>query len=276
MQGKQVFITGSTQGIGKAAATALARLGAAVTIHGRDAARAGAVAAEIRASTGNQAVDSVAFDLSSLVATRDALRRWQETHARLDVLCLNAGVFLAKREISVENHEKTVSTRFLGHFLVTQSLLPLLKASGEGRIITTAAPPGGMKANFDDLDLEQSYSTIKAVTQGMSLHLMSQMELAEQLRGQAVCVNFFHPGIIKTKLLAQMPLVFRVLIGVFGSRPEKGADTLVYLASDSSVRGVSGKFFVQRKPKPFKGAVADRENQKRAYALGTKLTSLYF
>lgn len=275
MQGKQVFITGSTQGIGRAAATALARLGAAVTIHGRDAARAGAVAAEIRASTGNQAVDSLAFDLSSLVAVRDALRSWQETHSKLDVLCLNAGVFLAKRELSAENHEKTVSTRFLGHFLLTQSLLPLLKASGEGRIITTAAPPGGMKANFDDLDLEGSYSTIKAVTQAMSLHLMSQMELAEQLRGQAVCVNFFHPGIVRTRLLAQMPLVIRVLLGLVGSSPEKGADTLVYLASDRAVRGVSGKFFVKRQPKPFKGAVADRENQKRAYALGQTLTSLY-
>jgi retinol dehydrogenase-12 len=131
MPGKQVLITGSTQGIGYAAAMGLAKLGASVTVHGRDAARAAAVAAEIKSKTGNSNVDSLAFDLSSLKATRAAAENYRSQHAKLDVLALNAGVFLSKREVSEEGFEKTWATRFLGHFLLTQTLLPILQASGE-------------------------------------------------------------------------------------------------------------------------------------------------
>jgi len=273
MKGKQVFITGSTQGIGRAAAMELARLGASVTVHGRDAARAESIAAEIRQATGNPSVDSIAFDLSSLKELRAAAQRYLDGHARLDVLCLNAGVFLGKRELSAEGHEKTVATRFLGHFLLTQLFLPSLKASGDGRIIITAAPPNGMKANFEDLDLEKSYGAIKAVTQGMGLLLMAQLEIAEKMRGQGVTVNFLHPGVIDTKLLSQMPWIFRKIQALVGGFPAKGADTLVYLASEPSLKGSTGQFFIKRKPKPYAGAISQRDNQQRAYELGLKITA---
>jgi NAD(P)-dependent dehydrogenase (short-subunit alcohol dehydrogenase family) len=92
MQGKQVLITGSTAGIGKAAAMALARLGAGVTIHERNAMRCEEVAKEIRAATGNANIDTLAFDLSSLKSVRKAADAYQARHPKLDVLALNAGI----------------------------------------------------------------------------------------------------------------------------------------------------------------------------------------
>jgi NAD(P)-dependent dehydrogenase (short-subunit alcohol dehydrogenase family) len=274
MQGKQVLITGSTQGIGRAAALALARLGAEVTVHGRDSGRAGAVADEIRAASGNPKVDFLAFDLSSLAETRQAAERYRSSHPKLDVLCLNAGVFLAKRELSAEGFEKTLATRFLGHFLLAQSLLPSLQASGEGRVVTTAAPPNGFSVDWDNLGLEKHYSTFKAVMQAMGALLMFNLELAERFRGQGITANFFHPGIIDTHLLDQMPWIMRAAQSLLGAPVEKGADTLVYLASDPSLRGVSGQYFNKRQSKPFKGAIASRQNQARAWAEGMKMTGL--
>ena len=273
MQGTQVLITGSTQGIGRAAATALAKMGAAVTIHGRNASQAEAVAADIRSKTGNPKVDSLAFDLSSLKATKAAAEKYLAQHPKLDVLALNAGVFLGKREVSEDGYEKTWALRFLGHFLLSQTLLPALQASGNGRIVQTAAPPGGFKVDWDNTSLENGYTTFKAVTNAMAASLMAHLALAEKMKGKGVTYNFFHPGIIKTDLLKEMPWIMRTILNLFGAPPEKGADTLVFLASDPSVEGVTGQYFHQRKAKPFKSAITDPTNQERAWREATKALS---
>lgn len=269
MQGKQVLITGSTQGIGRAAALALAKMGASVTVHGRDAALTEAVAADIRSQSGNPKVDSLAFDLSSLKAVKAAAEKYRSSHPKLDVLALNAGVFLAKREVTGEGFEKTWAIRFLGHFLLTQTLLPSLEAAG-GRIVQTAAPPNGFKVDWNNTSLEKGYSTFKAVTYAMAASLMAHLALAQKVRDKGVTYNFFHPGIIKTDLLKQMPWILRVVLNRVGAPAEKGADTMVFLASDPSVKGVTGQFFNKHQSKPYKGAITDPANQEKAYQEGMK------
>jgi NAD(P)-dependent dehydrogenase (short-subunit alcohol dehydrogenase family) len=274
MQGKQVLITGSTAGIGKAAATALAKLGAAVTIHGRSAARCEQVAAEIRAATGNAQVDTLPFDLSSMKAVRQAAETYQARHAKLDVLGLCAGVFLAKREVSEDGFEKSLAMGFAGHFLLTQLLLPQLKTAGDARVVTVAAPLDRVKVDFDNLQLEKNYSFMKAVPQSKALLVMAMLDLAKTQAGQGITSNYMHPGLIKTDLLKETPWIFRAMLKLIGAPPEKGADTLVYLASAAEVKGVTGKYFHARKDKPFKGMVADAANQKKATEIGMKLTGL--
>ncbi len=272
MQNKQVLITGSTAGIGRAAATALAKMGAAVTIHGRSAARCEQVAAEIRAATGNAKIDFLAFDLSSLQSVREAAEAFSASHPKLDVLALNAGVFLAKREVSPDGFEKSFAMGFLGHFLLTRLLLPNLQAAGNARIITVAAPLDRVKVDFNNLQLETGYSFIKAVPQSKCLLVMAMLDLAREYSGQGITSNYMHPGLIKTDLLRETPWFLRALLNVVGGTPEKGADTLVYLASSPEVKGVTGRFFSSRKEKPFKGMVADKANWKRATEIGMRLS----
>jgi len=272
MTGKHFIITGSTKGIGRAAAEALATQGAGVTIHGRSASEAAAVASAIREKTGNSQVGSIAFDLSSLSAVREAAQKLAAEHPRLDGLCLNAGVFLAKRQLSPEGFEVTWATRFLGHLTLTQALLPSLEAT-QGRIVITAAPPNGFKVTWDDTNCEKKYSTFKAVSNGMGALLMGALKLGELEKAKGVTVNFFHPGIIKTGLLDQMPWILRLLLSKTGADPSKGADTLVYLATDPVVQGVTGQFFNKRQAKPFKGQVADKANWDRAWDLFQKQSS---
>lgn len=272
MQGKQVLITGSTAGIGRAAATALARLGAGVTIHGRNAARCEEVASAIRASTGNPGVDTLPFDLASLKSVRAAADAYRIRHPKLDVLALNAGVFLAKRELSEDGFEKSFAMGFLGHFLLTRLLMPSLQAAGEARIITVAAPLDRVKVDFDNLQLETGYSFLKAVPQSKCLLVMAMLDLAREQAGKGVTSNYMHPGLIKTDLLRETPWILRAFLKMIGAPPEKGADTLVHLASAPELKGVTGEFFSSRKSKPFKGMVADQANWKKATEIGVRLS----
>lgn len=272
MKGKQILITGSTAGIGKAAATALARLGAGVTIHGRNAARCEEVAAGIRASTGNSNIDTLVFDLSSPKSLTKAVEAYKVRHPKLDVLALNAGVFLSKREVSEGGFEKSFAMGFLGHFLLTRLLLPNLKAAGEARIITVAAPLDRIKVDFDNLQLETGYSFMKAVPQSKCLLVMAMLDMAKEYSGKGITSNYMHPGLVKTDLLKETPWIFRMLLKAFGASPEKGARTMVYLASAPEVKDATGKYFAACEDKPFKGMVADQANWKRATEIGNRLS----
>ncbi len=274
MKGKQVLITGSTAGIGKAAAMALAKLGAGVTIHGRNAVRCEEVAAEIKLLTGNANIDTLPFDLSSTKAVRIAAEIYKARHPKLDVLALNAGVFLAKREVSEDGFEKSLAMGFVGHFLLTQLLLPNLQAVGDARIVTVAAPLDRVKVDFNNLQLETGYSFMKAVPQSKCLLVMAMLDLAKQYSGKGITSNYMHPGLIKTGILKETPWILRTALKVIGASPEKGADTMVYLASASELKGVTGKFFASRKDKPFKGMVADPTNWEKATGIGMKLSGL--
>jgi NAD(P)-dependent dehydrogenase (short-subunit alcohol dehydrogenase family) len=274
IQGAQVLVTGATAGIGKAAAAELARLGASVTILGRDAPRCLNVAADLSHATGNPRVQGLPCDLSSLAAVRDAAKQFKASHSKLDVLILNAGVFLAKRELSVDGYEKTFATRFLGHFLLTELLLPLLEAAGEARIIVTAASPGGFDVDFENVSLENKYSVAKAVTNAMSALVIYAMELSKRYEGKGITANIMHPGFVNTDLFVDMPWLMRIFMRIIGIPPEKGADTLVYLASAPELKGVTGEYFRKRKSRPFRSAITDPARQAKVRQLGIKMAGL--
>lgn len=273
MRGKEALITGGTAGIGRAAAVALARLGASVTVIGRDAGRCRAAAAEIASRAGAGRVEGLACDLGSLQAVRRVAADFAARHPKLDVLALNAGFFLARRHVSPEGYEQTLAASYLGHFLLTESLLPQLRASGDGRVISTGVPPSSMKFNFEDVMLEKRYSVFKAVPNAMAAKIMYTLDLAEREAGRGVTANFFHPGIVRTGLFADMAWPLRLVLRVAGRPPEKAADTLVYLASDPALKGVTGRFFHDRKEKPVTGPVTDGAARARLRELALRLTA---
>lgn len=274
MQGKDVLITGGTAGIGRAAAEALARLGASVTVIGRDAGRCRTAAEEITRAAGAGKVEGLACDLGSHAEVRRAAASFAASHTKLDVLALNAGVFLAKRELSADGFERTFAMGYLGHVWLTEALLPLLQASGDGRVVTTAAPPDGMmKVNFDDPLLERSYSTFRAVPNAKAALVMYTLDLADRMAGKGVTANLFHPGVVSTNLASQMPWVFDVMLRTFGASPAKGADTLVYLASSPEAKGRTGTYFHKRQAKPIAGQVVDRLSWGRLRDLTARLTA---
>lgn len=274
MKGKTVLITGGNGGIGRATAEELAKRGANVVILCRSKERGEEARADIAHKTGNSNVELLICDLSSMADVRRAAEEFKKTHSRLDVLINNAGVFLPKREVTSEGLEKTFATNYLSNFVLTLSLLDLLKASAPSRIVNVATRTGWIKIDLDDMNLEKGYSIMKAVGASKIAQILFTIELARRLQGTGVTVNALHPGIIKSGLLEDVPWVMRTFFNLLSTTPEKGARTPVFLASADEVANVSGKLFADSKEIKMGGQATDPASVKRLWDRSVELSKM--
>ena len=252
MQGKTCLVTGGTNGIGKATAHDLARMGARVVIVGRDAQRTKQVVDEIRSATGNPNVSFLLADLTSQQDIRRLARDFKSTHAQLHVLLNNAGGTYMKRQLSVDGIEMTFALNHLAYFLLTNLLLDTIKASAPARIVSVSSDAHARgKIEFDNLQGERSYAGFGPYGSSKLANILFTTELARRLEGTGVTANALHPGLTSTGFGRNNPGIVMKIMGVviplIGRSPEKGARTSLYLASSPEVEGVTGKYFVDCK-----------------------------
>jgi NAD(P)-dependent dehydrogenase (short-subunit alcohol dehydrogenase family) len=251
MKGKTVLVTGANQGIGKAAALELSRQGARLVIVSRSADKGRAAAADIEAASGSKGtVDLIVADLSSQHEVRRVAAEFKARHARLDVLVNNAGVFVPKRQVTVDGVEETFAVNHLAYFLLTRELLDVLKASAPARIVNVSSDAHRhARMHWGDLQsANHRYRGWRAYGQSKLANLLFTYELSRRLDGSRVTANALHPGVVATGFgrtyRGVMGLLY-VLGGPFMLTPEQGAKTSVYLASSPQVEGVSGKYFAR-------------------------------
>ena len=278
MAGMSVLVTGGTGGIGKATATGLAALGARVGITGRDQARTEAAAAGIRASAGSLAVDAFAADLSVQAGVRRLAAHVLDTYPRLDVLVNNAGGFWAHRHVTADGLEHTFALNHLAPFLLTSLLLDRLTASAPARIVTVSSGAHARaRIDFDDLQGERTYSGQRAYSQSKLASVMFTYELARRLEGTGVTATVLHPGVVRTSFGAEDQAAYlAAMIGVarlFMKTPAQGASTPVYLASSPQVEGITGRYFVNRKPRTSSKASYDTAAAARLWQISADLTA---
>jgi NAD(P)-dependent dehydrogenase (short-subunit alcohol dehydrogenase family) len=247
LKGKISIVTGANSGIGKQTAGALALAGARVVMVCRDRARGEAARSEIKSKTGSDSVELMLCDLSSQKSIREFADEFKRTHDRLDALVNNAGVYIRKREVTTDGIETTFAVNHLAYFLLTNSLLDLLKRSAPARIINVAsAAHTSAKLDFDNLQGEKGYSGVRAYANSKLANILFTYELARQLAGTSVTANCLHPGVVATGIFRALPTPVEALIKLFMMTPEKGAETSIYLASSPEVEGVTGKYFVKK------------------------------
>jgi retinol dehydrogenase-12 len=241
MAGKTVLVTGASGGIGLATARSLAGMGAEIVLGVRDAERGRAVAEEIALAGGRAEV--LLLDLASFASVRRAVETFRASHASLDVLVNNAGVVVRKRAVSVDGHELTWQTNFLGAFLLTQLLLPLLARASRPRVVNVSSDAHRVgRLDWDDLEMERRrYRAFGAYANSKLAQILFARELAR--REPSIAANAVHPGAIATGIWRSAPAPFRGLLRVLLPSPEKGARPVVRLASDPSLEGVSGRYF---------------------------------
>ena len=279
MAGKSVLVTGGTAGIGKATAIGLAALGARVGITGRDQARTEAAAASIRAAAGSPAVDPFAADMAVQAGVRRLAAQVADTYPRLDVLVNNAGGFWAHRHITADGLERTFALNHLAPFLLTSLLLDRLTASAPARILTVSSGAHARgRIDFGDLQGERNYSGQRAYSQSKLANVMFTYELARRLDGTGVTATVLHPGVVRTSFGAEereayLGVLIRVA-RVFMKTPAQGAGTPVYLASSPQVEGISGRYFVNRKPKTSSNASRDTAAAARLWQVSAELTGM--
>jgi retinol dehydrogenase 14 len=276
MAGKIVLITGGTGGIGKATALGLATLGARVGITGRDLQRAEEVAADIRAASGNAAVDVFAADMSSHAEVRQLAVAVLDAYPRLDVLINNVGGFWAHRHATRDGLEHTFALNHLAPFLLTTLLLDRLKASAPARVVTVSSgAQAAGRIDFDDLQGSRKYSGQRAYSQSKLANVMFTNELARHLAGSGVTANSVHPGVVRTNFGAEdqawyFSAISRLVRPLLKS-PAQGAETPIYLASSPELDGVSGTFFVNRKARTANKLAYDDEVMTRLWQVSADL-----
>jgi NAD(P)-dependent dehydrogenase (short-subunit alcohol dehydrogenase family) len=230
-----ILITGATDGLGRALAARVAGSGATVLAHGRDAGKLAAAVAEL----GGRAVPLRA-DLSSMDAVRALAAEVRSTTDRLDVLVNNAGLGggpeTQGRQLSPDGYELRFAVNYLATFLLTQELLPLLRASAPARVVHVASR-GQTPLDFADLMLERGYTGRRAYNQSKLAQVMAGFELAGRVPAGAVTVNSLHPAtLMPTKLVAEG-------YGRTEDELATGVAATARLVLDPALAGVTGRFF---------------------------------
>jgi NAD(P)-dependent dehydrogenase (short-subunit alcohol dehydrogenase family) len=267
------LITGATDGVGRASALALAKKGFKVVLAARSQRKADALRAEIEAVAGVEA-DSILVDLTSLKQVRQAADTYAAHYSRLDVLLNNAGVFGTTRTLTEDGFESTFQVNYLSHFVLTQSLLGVLRNSEQGRVINLSSSiysigrfvPG-------DLQFARRYSVMGAYAASKLLVLMFTKELARRLSGTRVTANAAHPGVVRTQMMKSVPGALRLIALAslpFSVTPEEGARTPVFLATAPEVRDVTGEYFVRARATPTRNAFDTGENRALLWKLSVE------
>lgn len=252
MTGRVCVVTGASSGIGYVTALELARAGATVAVVGRDPDRTSRCVARIVASTGNRDVRSFMADLLLRSEVHRLTTQLLASYPRIHVVVNNAGAVFSRRELTREGIERTWALNVVCPFLLTHLLLPRLKESAPARVVNvSSAAHRGVRLEFEDLQGRVHYSGFGAYSRSKLAVVLLTHEFARQLGETPVTVNALHPGFVATRFGKNNPGAFGLTIGVlsflFGIRPRRGARTSVFLASDTSVEHVTGKYFQRRR-----------------------------
>jgi NAD(P)-dependent dehydrogenase (short-subunit alcohol dehydrogenase family) len=269
-------VTGTTSGIGKAAAAALAGLGATVVLVGRDRGRAEAAAAEIGSVSASPPRAEVA-DLASLEQVRGLAERLARLE-RIDVLINNAGLLLSERRITPDGFEHTFALNHLAPFLLTNLLLPKLAASAPARVVTvTSDAHAAARIDLSDPNLERGWDSWRAYANSKLANILFTRELARRLDGTEVTASCAHPGVVRTGFGRDARPLLKLGITIarpFMASPERGADTIVYLASSPDVTGQTGGYYVKRQRREPSAAACDDATARTLWEISEELTGL--
>jgi NAD(P)-dependent dehydrogenase (short-subunit alcohol dehydrogenase family) len=290
---KVILITGSTSGIGKATAMALAKLGASVVLVGRCNSRGENAAAEIERESGNHRIQFFSADLSVQYQIRQLAERFITRFDRLDVLINNVGGLYGQRMETVDGIETTFAINHLCPFLLTRLLLPMLRMSAPSRIVNVNSEGHrfAQEVNFNDLQSKRWKRGFLIYSQAKLANLMFTYDLAERLAGERIVVNAVHPGMVETQLvrgfLTQRIFSKAKVVSTAGAfllmkmaklfyefdDLEIAAQACVYLATAPELEGLTGKYFNKDKQMVTSSSAShDKVAAQRLWRVSSELT----
>ncbi|KAK5131708.1 hypothetical protein LTR16_000493 [Cryomyces antarcticus] len=261
LSGKVAIVTGGNTGIGYETARLLAKNGAKVYLAARSEEKANTAIEKIRSGDIKGSVEYLPIDLMDLSSVTKAAQAFANKEKRLDILMNNAGIMANPYELTKDGVESQFQTNHLSHFLLTNLLLPSLRAAPHARVVSTSSlaytsDPSSTFASLEDIN--QSY--------GSSWKRYGQSKLANILFARKLTalepdmfVNSAHPGFVSTELGRGIVSSYGAVVGTIQAAitfvglsvgafltPEQGALTQLYLATSKEVeeKGIRGKYYV--------------------------------
>jgi NAD(P)-dependent dehydrogenase (short-subunit alcohol dehydrogenase family) len=245
---RTIVVTGANTGIGKVTARELARSGDRVVLAGRSQEKLDAAVAEVRASTGSDALETLLVDLTDLASVQRAAAELRGRLGAIDVLVANAGV-AGQRGQTAQGFELAFGTNHLGHFLFVTSLLDLVEAAGstEGParivIVSSDSHYDAKGIAFDELQRSTpSMTGLPEYAVSKLANVAFSQELARRL-GDHVWVGALHPGVIASDVWRRIPWPIRPIMTRFMASPDTGAETSLLLATSDEVLSHRGEYW---------------------------------
>ena len=278
MLGKVVVITGATSGIGAVAAEELAAMGARIVFVARDRVRAEAELACLRQKAPNIRHTVHYADLSRIDEMKRVGGEIAAAEPRIDVLINNAGALFGQRTVTPDGLEMTFAINHMSYFVVTEMLRNRLIASAPARVIHTSSDAHKRaRLDFSDLQSQNNYRAFPVYGRSKLCNILFGRELARRLAGTGVTSNSLHPGFVATRFGDASGGAMSRMIGLakmFALTPEKGAKTIVYLASSPDVASVTGEYFYKcRVAQPTREA-QDDDAARRLWQESAKLAGM--
>ena len=267
-----VLVTGSTDGLGRAIARALAAAGMKVIVHGRSKPKVDATLAELSAELPGAELEGVAFDLGRTTAVQKGAAQILERLPELHVLVNNAGIFADERALTEDGIELTFAVNHIGPFALTELVMPRLLASATeapSRVINVASIAHTRGRLHDtDLSLAAGWTGYAAYAQSKLANVMHALSLAERHDPQKLVAYSAHPGVVSTKLLRQG------FGPVAGMTPETAAKNVLPLAASVTSDEPSGSYFSEGIATPPSAAARDAGMREKLWQLSTRLAKL--
>lgn len=252
LKDKTYLVTGGTSGVGKAIATGVAKKGANVVIVSRSELSGQQAIKEIIEKSANKNVSFLTADLSLLKSVEQLSTQFKQQHKQLHGLVNAAGAWYFKKEITNEGIDKSFAINYLSHFVLTNNLLDLLKATDDARIVTVAGAPRFLKKpkiDLNNLQLAKSYSWMKATNLAMFARVYFGFELADRLQNTAASSMVFHPGFVKSNLGKGATPWWLKLMFSFSADVRNAPETCesgIYVTTKENAKSTNGKFFDEK------------------------------
>ncbi len=248
LSGKLAIVTGANSGMGMATAGALSDEGAKVIMLCRSEKRGREALSKLSEVKGRD-LELMLCDLGDIVSIKDFSKQIHEKYKRIDILVNNAGFISLDRQETNNGLERQFGINHIGHFILTTELLDLMGEGSRIVVVASGAHKAG-KIHFDDINLKKGYNVVKAYSQSKLANVLFTRELARRVKDKGITVNCCHPGAVATNMGVDRTTGFgKTITGLlkpFFLTPREGADTAIFLATDDSVKDISGEYFYKR------------------------------
>jgi NAD(P)-dependent dehydrogenase (short-subunit alcohol dehydrogenase family) len=224
--------------------------------------------------------DLLLCDYADLTCVHDVAQEIRGSYGAVDVLINNAGLITSDHLKTVDGHDLTFQVNHLAPFLLTNLLLDRLEAASSARVVTVSSGAhefmrGGM--DFEDIELDEGWSPFRAYANSKLANILFAYELCARMGGTRVTSNAVHPGAVRSgfgRTLRGVSAAAIRLAQPFLRSPERGAQTLLYLATASEVEGISGGYFHDMRPTESSKASLDSDSARQLWEISAAMVGI--